>query len=162
MLPGLLAQHSLPGLLAQQSTACLVLKHHPSQTCGACIYTIHRLQHMLTAQAPVQTSAVVDLLAHAVTLGAHQDVSAGFLFTLDIVLLFHTGFLITCNLRKRLVMDGYFVACYYVKHASLVIDVLATVPSWIEVTTSSLPHSCSIDRSFACSCLHSTLKQLDQ
>ncbi|KAL3152951.1 hypothetical protein ABBQ38_011980 [Trebouxia sp. C0009 RCD-2024] len=29
-------------------------------------------------------------------------------------------------------MDGYFVACYYVRHASLVIDVLATVPAWIE------------------------------
>ena len=58
---------------------------------------------------------------------------AGFLFTLDIVLLFHTGFIITCNLRKRLIMDGYFVARYYAKHASLLVDVLATVPAWIEV-----------------------------
>lgn len=59
--------------------------------------------------------------------------AAGFLFTLDIVLLFHTGFIITCNLRKRLIMDGYFVARYYAKHASLLVDVLATVPAWIEV-----------------------------
>ncbi|DBA70723.1 TPA: hypothetical protein ACH3X2_012094 [Trebouxia sp. C0005] len=60
------------------------------------------------------------------------DVVAGFLFTLDIVLLFHTGFIITCNFRKRLIMDGYFVARYYAKHASLLVDVLATVPAWIE------------------------------
>lgn len=73
------------------------------------------------------------LSADAVVQVAHHKVAAGFLFTSDIVLLFHTGFVITCNLRKRLVMDGYFVACYYAKHASLVIDVLATVPAWIEV-----------------------------
>ena len=62
-----------------------------------------------------------------------HDIVAGFLFTLDIVLLFHTGFIITCNLRKRLVMDGFFVARYYAKHASLVIDLLATVPAWVQV-----------------------------
>ena len=62
---------------------------------------------------------------------------AGLLFTLDIFLLFHTGFIITCNLRKRLIMDGYFVARYYAKHASLLVDVLATVPSWIEVSLSA-------------------------
>ena len=56
---------------------------------------------------------------------------------MDILLLFHTGFIITCNLRKRLVMDGYFVARYYAKHASLIIDVLATVPAWIEVCLTS-------------------------
>ena len=60
-------------------------------------------------------------------------ICAGFLFTLDILLLFHTGFIITCNLRKRLIMDGYFVARYYAKHASLLADILATVPAWIEV-----------------------------
>ena len=31
-------------------------------------------------------------------------------------------------------MDGYFVARYYAKHASLLVDVLATIPSWIEVS----------------------------
>ncbi len=70
---------------------------------------------------------MADLLAFAIL------PTAGFLFTLDIVLLFHTGFIITCNLRKRLIMDGYFVARYYAKHASLLVDVLATVPAWIEV-----------------------------
>ena len=70
---------------------------------------------------------MADLLAFAILS------AAGFLFTLDIVLLFHTGFIITCNLRKRLIMDGYFVARYYAKHASLLVDVLATVPAWIEV-----------------------------
>ncbi len=70
---------------------------------------------------------MADLLAFAILS------VAGFLFTLDIVLLFHTGFIITCNLRKRLIMDGYFVARYYAKHASLLVDVLATVPAWIEV-----------------------------
>ena len=77
-------------------------------------------------------------------------VPAGFLFTLDIFLLFHTGFIITCNLRKRLIMDGYFVACYYAKHANLVMDVLATIPSWIEVSQRHLPWhtlaSTSLDR----------------
>ena len=69
-----------------------------------------------------------------------HDIVAGFLFTLDILLLFHTGFIITCNLRKRLVMDGYFVARYYAKHASLVNDLLATVPAWVQVNL--LPQPC--------------------
>ena len=71
---------------------------------------------------------------------------AGSLFTLDIFLLFHTGFIITCNLRKRLIMDGYFVARYYAKHASLLVDVLATVPSWIEVSLSA----CAMPNAFHC------------
>ena len=72
----------------------------------------------------------------------HVDcLHAGLLFTLDIFLLFHTGFIITCNLRKRLIMDGYFVARYYAKHASLLVDVLATIPSWIEVSELACMHA---------------------
>lgn len=33
-------------------------------------------------------------------------------------------------------MDGYFVARYYAKHASLFIDLLATVPAWVQVRLS--------------------------
>ena len=84
--------------------------------------------------------------------------AAGFLFTLDIVLLFHTGFIITCNLRKRLIMDGYFVARYYAKHASLLVDVLATVPAWIEVRPLGMlcndPALCCI-QGHACSIVYS-------
>ncbi len=54
-------------------------------------------------------------------------------FTADILLLLHTGFFITCSLRKRLIMDGRFVARYYVLHATCFTDVLATIPAWIEV-----------------------------
>lgn len=84
----------------------------------------------------LQCLLVLPLGLHA---NFNNDVVAGFLFTLDIVLLFHTGFIITCNLRKRLVMDGFFVARYYAKHASLVIDLLATVPAWVQVILLLLP-----------------------
>lgn len=123
------AANALPGLLcpAQHGMACAPA---PLQSSLQCMHA-HRLSAAACASSTLASSPVVAWLPLAVTLRAHHV--AGFLFTLDIVLLFHTGFLITCNLRKRLVMDGYFVACYYVKHASLVIDVLATVPAWIEV-----------------------------
>lgn len=89
--------------------------------------------------------------------------AAGFLFTLDIVLLFHTGFIITCNFRKRLIMDGYFVARYYAKHASLLVDVLATVPAWIEVRPlgilCSKPALCCI-QGHACSVKCSHVRRL--
>lgn len=140
VLAKLFAVNALPGLLCPARHSMVVLKHHSSQACNAYMHTHYLPQH--TLQALLHHFLLLPCrLMPCCTPRAHHI--AGFLFTLDIVLLFHTGFLITCNLRKRLVMDGYFVACYYVRHASLVIDVLATVPAWIEVRP--LPQALILD-----------------
>ena len=55
------------------------------------------------------------------------------LFTADILLLFHTGFVISYNLKKKLILSGPAVARYYICHGSFIFDAISTVPLWMEV-----------------------------
>jgi len=55
---------------------------------------------------------------------------AGFLIFVDFGLGFHTGYVITFNLRKRVVMEGKQVAKWYVLRGSCWVDALSTV-AWI-------------------------------
>ena len=55
------------------------------------------------------------------------------LFTADILLLFHTGFVISYNLKKKLILSGPAVARYYICHGSFIFDAVSTVPLWMEV-----------------------------
>ena len=55
------------------------------------------------------------------------------LFTADILLLFHTGFVISYNLKKKLILSGPAVARYYIWHGSFIFDAISTVPLWMEV-----------------------------
>ena len=55
------------------------------------------------------------------------------LFTADILLLFHTGFVISYNLKKKLILSGPAVAIYYICHGSFIFDAISTVPLWMEV-----------------------------
>ena len=54
----------------------------------------------------------------------------------DFILGFHTGYVVSCNFRRRIVMDGRQVAMYYLTRGSCVVDFLSTV-AWL--TQVSLP-----------------------
>eukprot|EP00891_Asterochloris_glomerata_P007207 jgi/Astpho2/7207/Aster-x0763 len=60
------------------------------------------------------------------------DMIAMVLFTADILLLFHTGFVISYNLKKKLILSGPAVARYYIWHGSFIFDAISTVPLWME------------------------------
>ena len=61
--------------------------------------------------------------------------AAGAIFTVDMVLRFHVATpAVATNTRKVVTPDGYQVAKSYMLHGSFAIDLLATIPSWIEVS----------------------------
>lgn len=55
---------------------------------------------------------------------------AGLFFMIDLVLGFHTGYVISFNFRKRVVMNGRQVAKWYVFRGSFWVDFLSSV-AWI-------------------------------
>ena len=66
----------------------------------------------------------------------HPPNHAGVLFFMDVSLGFHTGYVVTNNFSKRVVMDGKLVARWYVTRGSFIVDFLSSL-AW--VTQVSLP-----------------------
>ena len=69
---------------------------------------------------------------------------AGVLFTLDMIIHFHTGVVTVEHSTASLIMGGREVAQHYIWHGSFFIDFLATVPSWVEVRTYIQSAFCSL------------------
>ncbi|KAK9812616.1 hypothetical protein WJX72_000666 [[Myrmecia] bisecta] len=61
------------------------------------------------------------------------DLVAGALFNLDIFILLHTGFVVTHNLRRKVIMNGPLIAWYYCRRGALITDVLSAIPFWAEL-----------------------------
>ena len=55
---------------------------------------------------------------------------AGLFFVVDMFLGFHTGYVITYNMRKRVVMDGKQVAKWYILRGSFFVDLLSSI-AWV-------------------------------
>ena len=62
---------------------------------------------------------------------------AGLFFMIDMMLGFHTGYVISYNLRKRVVMNGKQVAKWYAVRGSFWVDFLSSV-AWITQVSSCL------------------------
>lgn len=59
---------------------------------------------------------------------------AGLFFVIDMMLGFHTGYVISYNLRKRVVMDGKQVAKWYTLRGSFFVDLLSSI-AWVTQVT---------------------------
>ena len=68
-------------------------------------------------------------------------VNAGMVFFADLVLGFHTGYVVTFNFKRKVVMDGRLVAKFYVLRGTFVVDFLSTC-AWI--TQVGRPVQCMI------------------
>lgn len=58
---------------------------------------------------------------------------AGLMYSLDFLLSFHVGFIMTHGWRKRIVMHGRSVAKYYFKRGTAVVDMLSVIPFLVQV-----------------------------
>ena len=65
----------------------------------------------------------------------HCSLFAGILFTIDMFIRFHVAEPKKLDNRVIVVPDGSAVAKSYIFHGSFAIDFLATLPSWIEVSS---------------------------
>ncbi len=61
------------------------------------------------------------------------------MFTADIAATFSTGLVVVYNLQQAVVMDRRMVAAYYALRGTLFIDVMATMPLWVEVPPHPTP-----------------------
>ena len=59
---------------------------------------------------------------------AANRLCAGAIYSMDVFLNLHIGFVLSKSMRQRLLMDGRQVAHLYLFHGTLIVDVLAIVP----------------------------------
>lgn len=60
---------------------------------------------------------------------------AAVIFTTDMIGTFCTGLVIVNSLRQAVVMDRKLVGMHYIFRGTFVIDILATGPLWVEVSS---------------------------
>ena len=66
---------------------------------------------------------------------------AGLLYMLDVLFNLHIGYVLSKQMRQRLLMDGRQVAHLYLFHGTLIVDVLAIIPVVPEARRGSKPLS---------------------
>ena len=77
---------------------------------------------------------------------------AGALYSLDVFLNLHIGFVLSKSMRQRLLMDGRQVAHLYLFHGTLIVDVLAIIPVIPEVRREALAWLCIMPFIMLCCC----------
>lgn len=60
------------------------------------------------------------------------------MFLIDLVLNFHVGFVIIYEYKKKIIMNGIHVACFYLKYGGAWIDMLSSIPLIYELIFSFL------------------------
>ena len=63
------------------------------------------------------------------------------LYTTDMLLNLHVGFVVTYNLQKKVVLDGHKILRYYVTSGRALLDVLSVIPWMAQVGHDSLDGS---------------------
>lgn len=61
------------------------------------------------------------------------DIVSGLVFLFDVFIKFHIGFVVQCDYRTKVELDGRHVAWYYLRHGGAWIDFVSVTPSIIGV-----------------------------
>ncbi|KAK9813286.1 hypothetical protein WJX72_011893 [[Myrmecia] bisecta] len=117
----------------QEHSICGLPLIHPQSYITSIESTVMALVDATYSAFIVPIGIAFESFVNGITWTVVCDLVAGALFNIDIFILLHTGFIITHNLRRKVVMNGNLIAWFYCRRGALITDVLSAIPFWVEL-----------------------------